>query len=99
MDGDTLVINFDGEDQTVRLLNLDTPETEHPDKLVECLGPEATEKLESLTPPGTKVGLDFDVERMDKYDRVLAAVFIENQTLVNAERARVGLRWPARRSV
>ncbi|WP_052274179.1 thermonuclease family protein [Arthrobacter sp. L77] len=94
IDGDTLVINFDGDDQTVRLLNVDTPETKHPDKPVECLGPEATEKLESLTPPGTQVGLDFDVERTDKYDRVLAAVFIEDQTLVNAEIARVGLGVP-----
>ncbi|WP_104116830.1 thermonuclease family protein [Arthrobacter sp. B1805] len=94
VDGDTLVINFDGEDQTVRLLNVDTPETKHPDKPVECLGLEATEELESLTPPGTKVALDFDIERKDKYDRVLAAVFIEDQTLVNAELARVGLGVP-----
>ncbi|THJ66829.1 hypothetical protein E8P82_07850 [Arthrobacter echini] len=94
IDGDTLVITFDGSDQTVRLLNVDTPETKHPDKPVECLGAEATEKLESMTPPGTKVALDFDVERTDRYDRVLAAVFIEDQTLVNAELARVGLGVP-----
>ncbi len=94
IDGDTLVINFDGTDQRVRLLNVDTPETKHPDKPVECLGQEATEKLESLTPPGTQVGLDFDVERTDRYDRVLAAVFVEEQTLVNAEIARVGLGVP-----
>ncbi|WP_049829487.1 thermonuclease family protein [Arthrobacter sp. RIT-PI-e] len=94
IDGDTLVINFDDADQTVRLLNVDTPETKHPDKPVECLGQEATEKLESLTPPGTRVGLDFDVERTDRYDRVLAAVFVEDQTLVNAELARVGLGVP-----
>ncbi|MCU1631786.1 MAG: hypothetical protein JWM61_438 [Micrococcaceae bacterium] len=94
IDGDTLVINFDDEDQTVRLLNVDTPETKHPDKPVECLGLEATQKLESLTPPGTKVALDFDIERTDKFDRVLAAVFIEDRTLVNAELARVGLGVP-----
>lgn len=94
IDGDTLVIAFNGEDQTVRLLNVDTPETKHPDKPVECLGLEATEELESLTPPGTEVGLDFDVERTDRYDRVLAAVFIEDTTLVNAELARMGLGVP-----
>ena len=48
IDGDTLVINFEGEDQRVRLLNIDTPETKHPDKAVECLGPEATAFLESM---------------------------------------------------
>ena len=94
IDGDTLVINFDGEDQTVRLLNVDTPETKHPDKPVECLGVEATERLEALTPPGTEVALDFDVERTDQYDRVLAAVFVEDFALVNAEIARAGLGVP-----
>lgn len=91
IDGDTLVINFDDEDQTVRLLNVDTPETKDPDKAVECLGPEATAFLERTLPPGTAVGLDFDVEREDRYDRVLAAVFLESGTLVNAEIARQGL--------
>lgn len=91
IDGDTLVINFEGEDQRVRLLNVDTPETKHPDKAVECLGPEATAFLESMLPPGTPVGLDFDVEKTDQYDRVLAAVALEDGTLVNAEIARQGL--------
>ena len=91
IDGDTLVINFEGEDQRVRLLNVDTPETKHPDKAIECLGPEATAFLESMVPPGTTVGLDFDVERTDQYDRVLAAVALEDGTLVNAEIARQGL--------
>ena len=91
VDGDTLVINFENEDQTVRLLNIDTPETKHPDKAVECLGPEATAFLERTLPPGTPVGLDFDVERTDQYDRVLAAVALEDGTLVNAEIARQGL--------
>lgn len=94
VDGDTLVVNFDGADQTVRLLNVDTPETKHPNKPVECLGLEATQKLESLTPPGAQVALDFDIERTDQYDRVLAAVFVKETTLVNAEIARVGLGVP-----
>ncbi|WP_162149371.1 thermonuclease family protein, partial [Arthrobacter sp. Br18] len=94
IDGDTLVINFDCVDQRVRLLNVDTPETKHPDKPVECLGPEATTFLENLTPAGTRVGLDFDVERTDRFDRVLAAVFLEDRTLVNAEVARSGLGVP-----
>ncbi|MHA7276477.1 thermonuclease family protein [Arthrobacter sp. Hz1] len=91
VDGDTLVINFENKDQTVRLLNVDTPETKRPDKAIECLGPEATAFLERMLPPGTPVGLDFDVERIDQYDRVLAAVALKDGTLVNAEIARQGL--------
>lgn len=91
IDGDTLIVNIADVDTTVRLLNIDTPETKHPDKAVECFGPEATAFLEETLPAGTEVGLDFDVEREDQYGRTLAAVFLEDRTLVNAEIARQGL--------
>lgn len=91
IDGDTLVINTGSQDETVRLLNVDTPETKHPDKPVECLGPQATDFLRGLLPPGTEVGLDFDQEREDQYGRTLAAVWTEDRTLVNAAIAKQGL--------
>lgn len=91
VDGDTLVVSIADVDTRVRLLNVDTPETKHPNEAVECFGPEATAFLEDMLPPGTEVGLDFDVEREDRYGRTLAAVFLEDSTLVNAEIARQGL--------
>ncbi|MEV7648352.1 thermonuclease family protein [Arthrobacter sp. NPDC089319] len=90
VDGDTLVINYRHQDETVRLLNIDTPETKDPNKPVECLGTEATQTLENIVPPGTKVRLAFDIERKDRYGRTLAAVFV-GDSLVNAEIARRGL--------
>jgi micrococcal nuclease len=90
IDGDTLVIDHDHREDTVRLLNIDTPETKDPDAPVECLGPEATEYLQELLPAGSTVTLDFDVEREDKYGRTLAAVFADGE-LVNADIARQGL--------
>ena len=90
IDGDTLVINYKHRDETVRLLNIDTPETKDPNQPVECLGPEATDSLKTIAPPGTKVRLDFDIEREDRYGRTLAAVFV-GDSLVNAEIARRGL--------
>ncbi|MGM0930637.1 MAG: thermonuclease family protein [Actinomycetota bacterium] len=90
IDGDTLVINYKHQDATVRLLNIDTPETKDPNKPVECLGTEATHSLETIVPPGTKVRLAFDIEREDRYGRTLAAVFV-GDSLVNAEIARRGL--------
>lgn len=90
-DGDTLVISVGGSEKTVRLLNVDTPETKDPAKAVECLGPEATDFLAKSLPEGTKVKLKFDVEREDRYGRTLAAVFTEDGALVNAEIARAGL--------
>lgn len=89
VDGDTVRVEYAGERHSVRLLNVDTPETKHPDRGVECLGPEATEYLEELLAPGDSVRLEFDEERTDQYDRVLAGVFKEDD-LVNAAIARAG---------
>ncbi|RBO88187.1 micrococcal nuclease [Micrococcus sp. KT16] len=93
VDGDTIVVRRDGQEETVRLLNIDTPETKHPNKAVQCLGPEATEALETLLRPGDDVVLRYDLERTDKYGRTLAGVF-EDEMLVNAEIARLGLGVP-----
>lgn len=91
IDGDTVDISVGGTTTRVRLLNIDTPETVDPDHPVQCLGPEATEFLKSLLPVGTAVGLEYDEERIDRYDRTLAAVFTSDGKLVNAEVARQGL--------
>ncbi|MBI2169080.1 MAG: thermonuclease family protein [Actinobacteria bacterium] len=42
VDGDTLEVQYAGRRDTVRLLGVDTPETVHPDRPVECFGPEAS---------------------------------------------------------
>lgn len=94
VDGDTLVVSINNGDHTIRLLNVDTPETKDPNQPVECLGPQATEYLEGLLPKGTRVRLEFDVERHDKYGRTLAGVFAPDGSLVNAEIAREGLGIP-----
>ncbi len=94
IDGDTFEAAVDGRATTVRLLNVDTPETKDPDSPVECLGPEATEALEQLLPVGSRVRLELDVEPLDKYGRTLAGVFNTDGILVNAEVARLGLGVP-----
>ena len=58
-----------------RLLGIDTPETVHPERPVECFGPEASARTAALVPPGTAVRLERDVEARDRYDRVLVYVF------------------------
>jgi len=75
VDGDTVVVRLGGREETVRLLLVDTPETVHPDKPVEPFGPEASgfakEKLE-----GQSVRLEFDGPKRDRYDRLLAYVWV-----------------------
>lgn len=93
IDGDTIDVRYDDGEHRVRLLNIDTPETKHPGKAVECLGPEATSYLADQLLPGDVVRLEYDVERHDRYDRELAGVF-EDDVLINAEIARRGLGIP-----
>lgn len=91
VDGDTIVVDYDGADHRVRLLNVDTPETVQPGQPVECLGPEAASFLRDRLPEGAPVVLRFDEERLDRYDRQLAGVFDADDVLLNAEIARAGL--------
>lgn len=93
IDGDTLVAVVAGEETTIRLLNIDTPETKHPDLPVQCLGPEAADFLAERLPAGTEIELEYDEERLDRYDRTLAGVY-ESGSLVNAEIAAEGLGVP-----
>ncbi len=93
IDGDTLEVARAGVETTVRLLNVDAPETKHPTKAVGCLGPEAAAFLTRLLPPGTHVELEYDGEQLDRYGRTLAGVWLQDD-LVNAAVAGAGLGAP-----
>ncbi len=86
IDGDTFE-TAGGVD--VRLIGVDTPETKHPDKGVEYYGREAS-KYTSRHLEGKSVYLEYDVEKRDKYQRILAYVFIEDGTFFNAKLLRDG---------
>ncbi|MFS0913480.1 thermonuclease family protein [Micrococcus luteus] len=93
-DGDTIRVTLGEVSTRVRLLNIDTPETRHPSKPVECMGPEATAALKSMISPGDTVVLRYDRRLYDRYDRLLAGVYADG-VLVNAEMARLGYGEPA----
>lgn len=83
-DGDTLDINIDGQKQTIRLIGLNTPETVDPRKPVECFGKQASDKAKELL-TGKKVRIEKDPSQgdYDKYQRLLAYVFLEDGTNFN----------------
>jgi micrococcal nuclease len=81
VDGDTIVVHIGGHDENVRLIGIDTPETHKPDTPVECYGPEASARMAVLLPPGTTVRLVRDVEARDRYNRLLAYVYRDNDGL------------------
>jgi len=101
LDGDTIVVALaDGSTDTVRLLGIDTPETHHPTKPVECFGPEAS-AFTSRELTGRIVRLEGDVEARDLYGRRLAYVVVDdhrfNDELVRKGYARLLVLAPNRR--
>ena len=86
VDGDTIeVVRGTGSVDVVRLLGVDTPETVHRDRPVECHGPEASAFTRSRL-LGRRVRLAFDAERRDAFGRLLAFVSVDrelfNETLL-----------------
>lgn len=85
-DGDTLSVTIGKHTETIRLIGVDTPETVHPTKPVQCWGPEASAHTKNILPTGTKVFLARDVEARDKYGRFLAYVYRASDNLfINKE--------------
>lgn len=78
VDGDTIDIAISGKTERVRLIGVNTPETVHPTKGVECFGPEASAYTKQLLPVGTALRVERDIEARDKYGRLLLYVYIAN---------------------
>lgn len=86
VDGDTIdVITPTGNRQRIRVLGIDTPETVHPDKPVECMGPQASAFTGELAASGTTITLitDHRADTWDDYDRRLGHVMIAETNLAH----------------
>lgn len=90
VDGDTIYVGRGWRYTKVRLIGVDTPETVHPEKPVEFFGPEASEFAKTYL-EGKKVHLEFDyTNQYDRYGRLLAYVFLSDNTFFNAELVKRG---------
>ncbi len=85
-DGDTVLLS-DG--RKIRLLGINTPEIEHSNKLAQA-GGDAARKWLTQKLLGTKVRLEFDQEKRDKYKRYLAHIFTKQDLHINRELVRLG---------
>ena len=99
VDGDTLVLE---SGERVRLIGIDTPEMHESGKLyrdagrtkqdvttIQKLGRRSYEFTRGLV-SGKQVSLEFDVERYDRYKRLLAYVYLKDGIFVNAEIVKEG---------
>lgn len=84
IDGDTIeVCCRAGRSEKVRYIGVNAPETKHPVRGVEYYGAEAAEANAKLV-SGNTVRLEFDVQQRDRHGRILAYVYLEDGTFVNA---------------
>jgi micrococcal nuclease len=96
VDGDTLEITVNGQEEKVRLIRVDTPEKYDSDKLrrdasrtgqdeqtINELGHRASEFTESLVPEGSQVRLEYDQQSRDQYNRLLAFVWLLDGRMLN----------------
>lgn len=83
VDGDTLEC---ADGRAIRLLLIDTPEMDQ-----KPFGSIAKQMLEGLAPVGTPLSLEFDVQRLDQYQRVLAYATLPDKRMINEELLRVGV--------
>jgi len=83
-DGDTILVDMFGETETVRFIGVDTPETHHPSKPVQCFGPEASDFMKNKL-EGEYVRLEVDPlsDNRDRYGRLLRFVYTKDGELVN----------------
>jgi micrococcal nuclease len=86
VDGDTIRVIVDGREQRVRYIGIDTPERGVPGFDA------ATEANRELLRRG-RLRLEFDLDRHDPYDRLLAYVYA-GKTFVNLELVRRGHACP-----
>jgi len=86
IDGDTFKTK---KGEKIRLLGMNTPETQHESSAAEPFGKEAKAFLAQLI-SGQQVRLSFDKEKKDRYGRTLAHVYLRDGLWVNQALVRQG---------
>jgi micrococcal nuclease len=103
VDGDTLKIEMNGHEEAVRLIGIDTPEskinkkakkdavkTNHDVETITAMGREATKYVRTLIRKGDTVSIEFDVQKRDKYNRLLVYAYLTDGKMLNEEIIKAG---------
>lgn len=82
VDGDTIVVDFNGKGEKVRLIGMNTPESVKPNTPVQPYAIEASNFTKKMV-SRKYVRLEFDVQERDKYGRLLAYVYLPDGQMLN----------------
>jgi endonuclease YncB( thermonuclease family) len=82
VDGDTINVEpFDDGENSIRLLGIDTPETNYYGRSQGEHAGNATDFLKELISAGDIVRIESDQEERDKYGRILGYVFMDDENI------------------
>ena len=83
VDGDTIVVRIDDDDEKIRIIGINTPESVKPNSPVECFGEEASAYMRSLLQAGdfVNVSTDSTQDTRDRNGRLLAHVFFGDENI------------------
>lgn len=82
VDGDTIVVEYGGKYEKVRLLCVDTPESVHPDEKQNIPMGKVASRYTQKKLIGKSVDLGFELKRLrGNYGRLLAYVFVDGKNL------------------
>lgn len=90
VDGDTVVLAGEDGEVTVRLLEVDAPESKHPREPVQCHAVAAARALRRLLPDGSTARVLADRDPTDRYGRSLLYVWNRDGVFVNERLVRRG---------
>jgi micrococcal nuclease len=94
VDGDTVIVSSTGSlvvgEATVRLLEVDAPESKKRDEPVQCFARRAARALARLLPVGSSARVVADRDLIDRYGRTLLYVWNADGVFVNERLVRRG---------
>jgi micrococcal nuclease len=100
-------IIYQGQEESVRLIGIDTTESKKNKKArkdagrsgkdieqITAMGKEAARYMRTIAREGDRVNIEFDVQKRDKYRRLLGYVYLENGRMLNEEIIKAGCAIP-----
>ena len=103
VDGDTIKVFYLGNEESIRFIGIDTPESRvnkktekdaernnQDIKIIIEMGKKATRYVKGLVRPGDLITIELDVQERDRYGRILGYVYLSNGKMLNEEIVKAG---------